>query len=539
MIQLRDYQTKMLYDIQGSQSAGNRNVLAVLPTGGGKTVIMSKNAQDTHGPACGLAHRQELVGQISIAMARMNITHNLIASKNVVKFCVAQQVKELGTSFYHHNAPFAVGGVDTLLRRADDLIQWRNQVAQWTIDEAHHVLYDNKWGKAVTLFPNARGLGFTATPVRCDRKSLHRSQGGVFDDMVVGPSMRELIDQGYLSDYRIYGPPQSMDVSRLDISKTTGDYTAPSIRKEVERSTITGDIVQHYMRIAPGKRGIVFVVDVEHSQKVAQAFRDVGIRAESVSAKTPDSVRVALIEKFGRGDIDILVNVDLFGEGFDVPAVEVVIMARPTQSYGLYVQQFGRVLRILEGKQFGVVIDHVGNVIRHGLPDAKRVWSLLSEERGTRSKVDPDVMPTTTCVECFRAYEVLSASCPYCGHKAEPESRSQPKFVDGDLIEFSPELLASLRGEIAKIDDAPTIPFSATPEIAGAIVRRHKEKQQAQEHLREAIALWAGIRRDVMFMDDSEIYRRFHRKFGIDVMSAQALKSKDAGILTTKIREDY
>lgn len=636
----------------------------------GKTAVMSSIASDAPGaPSVAIAHRQELVGQISVAMANMGVHHNLIAPKQVVQFCVSQHVKLFGQSFYNRNAPFAVAGVDTLIRRGDDIFQWRNAVTQWMTDECfpadtlvdgkpiqdirvgdmvtafdeetgefhkrkvlrtfknqmpeemieisqqcgkrihvtsnhpfwtqrgwvpagqlitsdellsksgwvnitgvcvlgffdtsefvynievdefhtyiangivvhncHHALTNNKWGKAIAMFPNARGLGFTATPIRCDRKSLAAAQGGVFHDMVIGPTMRELIDQGFLADYRIFGPPQSMDMSHVDVSKNTGEYTLPSLRKEAERSTITGDIVDHYMRIAPGKRGITFTVDVDQAVATAAAFNAAGVRAEAVSAKTPDSVRTSVIEKFARGDITQLVNVDLFGEGFDVPAVEVVSMGRPTQSYGLYIQQFGRALRPLEGKTHGILIDHVGNVKRHGLPDAPRVWSLMSEERGRRAEKDPDVVPVTTCVECFRAYEAITATCPFCGHHAEPESRGAPQFVDGDLIEFSPELLAQLRGEIEKIDGPARLPAGVNPAILGGARKNHRLRQEAQVVLRDCIAMWAGIERDVKGRGDSEIYRRFYHRFGIDILSAQGLKTADANKLTGLIRETY
>lgn len=409
------------------------------------------------------------------------------------------------------------------------------------VHNCHHVLSDNMWGKATQMFPHARGLGFTASPIRCDRKSLHAAQGGVFHDMCVGPSMRDLITDGYLCDYRIFGPPQSINVSDLTVSKTTGDYTNPSLREAAKQSTITGDIVEHYLKIAAGKRGITFTVDVDSAVRTAELFRQAGVPAEAVSAKTPDAVRNAVIDKFRNGSILQLVNVDLFGEGFDVPAVEVVSMGRPTQSLGLYMQQFGRALRTMDGKERGIVIDHVGNMKQHGLPDAVRGWKLEAENRGRRGVIrDPDVMPVTTCVSCFQAYEAVTKTCPYCGHVHEPESRSEPKFVDGDLVEFSEELLKQLRAAKDAIDsDFVPIPahLKGTAAEAGR-VRKHGEKQLAQSELREAIAWWAGVRRD-QGMEDSEIYRRFFHTFNIDILSAQGLGAKDAVELKTRVTERY
>lgn len=541
MFQLRPFQSKLEDELFQSWVDGFTATILVSPTGSGKTVLMSSTARRANEPTVAIAHRQELVQQISMAMARMGIAHNIIAAEKTIKVIISQHVREFGRSFYDTRSWLTVAGVDTLMRNAKKHTQWANTVKLWMIDECHHCLEDNKWGKAIKMFPNARGVGFTASPIRCDRKSLSATQGGVFDAMRVGPSMRELIDAGFLADYRIFGPPQSIDTSGVKISQATGDFSAPSLREAAEQSTITGDIVAHYLRIAPGKRGITFTVDVDSAVRTAQAFRDAGVSAEAVSAKTPDAVRNEVIRKFQNGTILQLVNVDLFGEGFDVPAVEVVSMGRPTQSFGLYLQQFGRALRTSDGKTHGIVIDHVGNVKRHGLPDAVRNWTLTSEESGRRSaQLDPDVMPVTTCVSCFQAYEAITKTCPYCGHVHEPESRGEPKFVDGDLIEFSEELLAELRKAASAIDsDFTPVPahLRGTP-AEGSLVRKHGEAKLAQASLRESIALWAGVRRD-RGMDDSEIYRRFYHTFNTDIATAQGLRAAEATELTTKIQERY
>jgi superfamily II DNA or RNA helicase len=188
----------------------------------------------------------------------------------------------------------------------------------------------------------------------------------------------------------------------------------------------------------------------------------------------------------------------LFGEGFDLPAIEVVSMARPTQSYSLFAQQFGRALRILEGKAVAIIIDHVGNVVqRHGLPDKPRVWTLDGRER--RSSGPSDAIPVTTCVNtdpvCTAVYERVHPCCPYCGFKPEPASRSAPAFVDGDLCELDAATLAAMRGEIERVDG----PFQAPRgqpiigQMAGA--KRHRQTQEAQAALRAGLAAFAPARR--------------------------------------------
>lgn len=532
-LKLRPYQEKLKSDVLAAWDAGARNVMAVAPTGSGKTHFKSDVIKTLGKPTCCIAHRQELVQQISESLASFGIVHNIIAPVPVIRFCAERHVKLTGRSYYNPNAPTAVAGVQTLLRRADNLKQFISRVTLWDIDEAHHVLPDNQWGKAALLFRNATGLGVTATPLRCDRKALD----GVFDHLVVGPSMRELIDQGHLSDYRIFCPPQSLDLSRVRTSEATGEYVQKELVKEAERSQIVGDVVSHYLRIAPGARGLTFTVDVHSAEVTAAAYNAAGVPAAVVTAKTPDRIRTDLLDRLARGDIKQLVNVDLFGEGMDCPALEVVSMARPTQSYGLYVQQFGRVLRTAPDKPHGIVIDHVGNVIRHGLPDRPRDWSLASPESRNARAADPDEIPLTTCVECYRPYERYRTACPYCGHKPEPSQRTAPEHVDGDLIELDPDTLAQMRGAVDRIDGDPMIPRDVPQHVALSIRRKWNERQSAQGVLRDAIAAWAGVRKYGHGESDREIQRRFYLGFGVDVVSAQTLGATEAAVLTAKIRE--
>jgi superfamily II DNA or RNA helicase len=257
------------------------------------------------------------------------------------------------------------------------------------------------------------------------------------------------------------------------------------------------------------------------------------VPAAAVSAKTPEAIRDALMEKFIAGTILQLVNVDLFGEGTDVPAVEVVSMGRPTESLGLYMQQFGRALRVLPGKSHGTIIDHVGNVARHGLPDQVRSWSLIAEERGKRRERDPEAVPVTTCPECFQAYEATTAACPFCGHRPEPEGRSRPEFVDGDLVELDEATLAAMRGTVAEID-APC-PIDVVDARTGAMRKNWARRQEAQRELRDMMAIWAGLQRN-LGRDDSEIYRRFYHAFGIDMLTAQTMGTPEAHDLLERIK---
>ena len=537
-MQLRPYQQQLKTGVNKLWDAV-RFVLAVLPTGGGKTVVFSEVIKDHNGATCAIAHRQELVSQISLALARDGVRHKIIGPNNVVKLCVAIHMAELGKSYYDPNSRHAVAGVDTLIRRTESLKVWMNSVTLWVIDEAHHLLKDNKWGKAVKLFPNAKGLGVTATPLRADGMGLGSHADGVFDDMICGPSMRELIDMGYLTDYRIFAPKtEDLDLSTVTVSKATGDYSAPKLKIAIRKSHVIGDVVAHYLKIAPGKLGVTFATDVETATDIAKAYNDAGVPAEVVSANTPDAERTEIIQRFRRRELLQLVNVDLFGEGFDLPAIEVVSMARPTQSYGLYVQQFGRACRLMDGKIHAIIIDHVGNVERHGLPDAPKVWSL--DRREKRSKGTNDAIPVTACPSCTGVYERTHSICPHCGYKAEPASRSGPEYVDGDLLELDASTLAMMRGQIEHMD-RPAVDVRAemmskyAPEVGiRTAVKRHAENQEMQEALRASISWWAGYQK-AQGRTDSESYRLFYFRFGIDIMSAQTLKRKEAETLANNI----
>jgi hypothetical protein len=377
--------------------------------------------------------------------------------------------------------------------------------------------------------------------------------------------MRELIDSGYLTDYRIFAPPSDVDYSGVTVTDS-GDYSPAKLRAAVHASDkLVGDVVSHYLRIARGKLGVTFAVDVDSATELAQGYRAAGVPAEVVSAKTPDLLRNEILKKFERRELLQLVNVDLFGEGFDLPAIEVVSMARKTASWPLYVQQFGRVLRPMlapdlaarwgdlsdegrrehieaGGKPVAIIIDHVGNVIRHGLPDAPREHSLAARER--RSEGASDAIPLRTCVNenaggegvpCASVYPRYQKCCPFCGFYPEPQSRSAPEFVDGDLYELTPEMLAAMRGKVEVIDGAPRIPQHLDGLAAAGVRKQHQARYAAQVLLREQIALWAGWEHSKGF-DDSQICRRFFHAFGVDVLSAQALGRPEAEALGVKIK---
>ena len=533
-MQLRDYQQKLNAGIHEAWQSV-RNVGAELPTGAGKTVCMGHIVKQQQRPVCAIAHRQELVSQISLALGKYGVSHNIIAPKATVRQIMQLHYAELNRSYVDPTSHVAVAGVDTIKSRRGELEQWGKRVGLWLLDECHHLLASNKWGKAVELFPNAKGLGVTATPCRADGKGLGSHADGLIDALVHGPSMRELINRGYLTDYRVFAPPSNLDLSTVDISAATGDYSKNKLRSAVAKSSIMGDVVDHYRRIASGMLGITFATDIATATDIAARFNQCGVVAEVVTSKTPLMQRCNVLRRFRQRQIMQLVNVDLFGEGFDLPAIEVVSMARPTQSYALYSQQFGRALRIMEGKTDALIIDHVNNVVRHGLPDAPRQWTLDRRQRRS-SKAGDDVIPVKVCPQCTGVFERIYTACPFCGHIPVPVDRSKPEYVDGDLTELDPSVLAEMRGEIARIDQ-PAEAVGRRMEAAGmqgaavgGAMKNHRERHEAQQALRMSIRWWAADHGDIR-----ESYRHFFFKFGVDVATAQTLGRRDALELANRI----
>jgi superfamily II DNA or RNA helicase len=620
-VNLRPYQQQLADDIHRDWDLGNRNVLGVMPTGAGKTVVLSYIVQNHNGASCVIAHRQELTSQISLALARNGIRHRILGPTKLIRMIVALHMSEIGLSLYDPSARCAVAGVDTIMSRSgtgvegdyyvqmrhdntkwlygprengywgqpfeifdfldapegtlkgkstpkdmkDELRKYAPTVTLWVTDEAHHCAANggkrNKWMKATDLFTNAKGLGVTATPCRADGAGLGRHHDGVFDSMIIGPTMRYLIDNKFLTEYRIFAPPSNLGehMSGIDTSKTTGDWNNNQVRDAVEHSSlvvnddktkIVGDVVEFYLKKFRDKLSVVFVPSVSTAKKLEKQFIDSGISAKALDGTTPDEIRNSSIRKFANREIFVLINVALFDEGFDLPAIEVVQDAYPTKSYGLFSQRFGRMLRLMEGKQFGIYSDHAGNVKLHGLPDAPRLWSLdRREKRGAGD--DGESLRSCMNEECMLVYERYLKECPYCGTRIPeptPTDRGDVEFVDGDLFELDAGTLAKMRGAIDDVDkplqDAVSEyrsglhcdEYRAVTHVK-RFAAKHEAIQTMQIALREVMAEWAGYHR-AENRDDSEIYRRFYLKYRIDWYAAMALGCDDAMTLIERVAID-
>lgn len=526
MITLRPDQQTVKQGIYSAWGEGAQCALAVATTGFGKSVVMADIALDIDrmgAPQCIIAHRKELVGQMALHIARRGIKHRVIAPKDVIADIANEQRTELGRSFVNPDARAAVAGIDTINSRSNDLQQWAANVQYVHGDEGHHYLRENKWGDGINLFTRARMSLWTACPSRADGLGLGRHAAGFVDRMILGPTMRETIDSGGITDYEIAIPDSDFEIDE-DARGKDGDFTRAKMRDASRKSRIVGDVVEEYKKLAYGKRAICFATDVETSGKIAEKFNAAGIPAFSLSGNTPSNVRREMIRRFKAGTIWVLVNVDLFDEGFDVPACEVVIMARPTASLNKYLQMIGRALRVMAGKRYGLIIDHVSNWKRHGLPDKRRLWTLDNRDKRGKTAPDPEEIPCTVCKGCSRPYEQFHPKCPYCGFEPplpDPVNRTI-QHVDGDLRLLDVNMLAQMRAatELESPASVAARVSMAAGNFAGrGAANRALEKHDAQKRLFDAIALWAGLQRS-KGRDDSESYRRFYIATGIDVLGA-------------------
>lgn len=564
MSRLRGYQQQLQAGIFEAWEAGAKVVAGVTATGSGKTVTMADTAKRCDGYGVIQAHRAELVGQLSIALAREGVRHTITASKATTRTIIDSHLEEFGHSYYDPRADWEVASVDTLIKRDSPRADKTGYVFT---DEGHHVLRGNKWGRGIEKYPNARGLLMTATPTRADGKGLGSHHDGLIDAMVLGPGLGDLMGWGYLVSYDVYSAQAAdLDISDVEIT-ASGEYNQKAAAKAVKRSRkIVGDIVYQYKDKAPNKLAIVFAADIEHARTITDAFNREGIPAALVTGDDTEEFRRTTMKRFKLRELLVLVNVDLFGEGVDVPAVEAVIMARLTASFSLYSQQIGRMLRLdispelmaawdsytPEQRHFfianspkprGNLIDHVGNIYREfkigdinyiGLPEGFKAWSL--DRRGKRrSSAADDGIPMRMCLKttCHKAYERIHDNCPYCGTAApEPAARSNMQQVDGNLFKVDGALLARLRGEIARIDGAAYVPGSLDPIAARALMIRHAERQRAQYELRQAVAHWAGL---YMHEPHNVIASRFFHVFGIDAATAMTLGATEAEKLRVAI----
>lgn len=522
-MQLRPYQQKCKADIYKHWDSGVKNVLLVLPTGTGKTKTFCSIAIDKaikaadKLPTAIMVHRKELVQQISLTLAEEGISHNIIAPRNVILGIVAAQRQVLKKQFYDYNANVTVISVDTLNARILKHEKWAKSIKLWITDEAAHLLKENKWGRAVKYFPNAIGLGVTATPERLDKRGLGSHVDGVFDAMVEGPNTRWGIENGFLCNYKI-AIPESDYRNHLRDATGDSDYSKEAMIHASNASHIVGDVVANYKKFASGKQAIVFASDIGAGQRMEKKFVEAGIKAKLLTGDSDDRVRLESLIDYRNKEIQVLINVDLFDEGLDVPGIECVIMARPTKSLSKFLQMCGRGLRPAPNKPYLILIDHVGNVKEHGLPDSRRRWSL---DRVKRRRKKINLIRICQNWECNSPYDRLLTECPYCGMKDEPKKSSgagriSPTAVDGDLVLLDPETLRELEAKVILEDPASVgqrVSHAAGTPAGLRAMANQRERIATQKELSEVIAKWAGVQRHQHGLTDRQIHKEFYIKF--------------------------
>lgn len=558
-MKLRYYQDLMYAEICRQWELGLSFVLAMAPTGAGKTPILGHAIKHHVGAACAIAHRDNLVMQLSMSLARLGVRHRVIASTKTQRAIAAEHAAELGAVYLDPGSRVGVASAQTLAKR-DDLAQWCAQVTLVVVDEGHHACKQTTWGKCIDRFthPRCRGLLPTATPGRADGKGLGRHHDGYADVMVAlvddgdklgvrvalpGESItcapaKILIREGFLTPYRVACVDSHIAEFLGDVA-ASGDWSQAQLKSAVQHSSVVGDVVQSYKQFADGKIGITFTTDVETAGQIASAYRAAGISAEVLTGETDHSVRRSIFKRLSARKLQQVVAVDVISEGTDIPAIEVVTFARPTASLGLFLQQLGRALRLMDGKEYALLIDHVGNFLRHrGGPDTPRTWTL--DRRDKRAPKVDDAIPMRVCLEptCASPYERHLDCCPYCGTPVpEPAERGAPDQVDGVLSLMDEETLARLRGETPETVDALRDRLAATglnPIYVAANAKRHRERLAVLGELRTAMESWGGIYHE-RGESDTEIQRRFWLQYGVDVASAGNLSREDADKLLTRV----
>ncbi|GKQ42944.1 DEAD/DEAH box helicase [Companilactobacillus sp. RD055328] len=383
MFELRDYQQNSINEIYQSIKKGNQSIIVQSPPRTGKTVIMAdiaRRATSIGNRVLFIVHRKEIVDQVKKTFIEQGVDMDLAT----------------------------IGMVQTITRRINTL----DEPKIIFVDEAHHVLAKS-YMRILEAFPKALRLLFTATPIRLNGDSFEE----VATDLIQGKPITELINKGFLAPVDYYAPVE-INTDKLKV-KRTGEFDEKSI-SEAFKPKIYGNAVKTFQKLANGKQAIAYTYNVASAEKLAHEFNSVGISTKAVSGNTPKEERNQIIEAYRNGDIQIVTNAELFTEGLDLPNVDCVIMLRPTQSLSLYLQFAMRSMNPRKDKT-AVIIDHVGNVNRFGLPTIDRNWTLKGSKK-SNSKQGDSIQGTTTCEYCFGTfYRKADNKCPYCGKEIKIE----------------------------------------------------------------------------------------------------------------------
>lgn len=390
---LRPYQNDVIVRLRQAYAEGYKAPCIVAPCGAGKSVMVADVAKRTTmkgNRVLFLVHRQELCQQIDETFRGWGVDMRLCQ----------------------------IGMVQTIVRRLPKI----KEPVLIITDENHHSMACS-YKRIYEYFPNARRVGVTATPVRLNGSGL----GDVNDLLIESVSTKWLIQNQYLAPFTYYSPSVA-DLTGLHSSR--GEYVTKEIEERMNKQSIHGDVIRYYNKLAADKQAICYCTSVAHSQAVAAQFCAAGIWAEHIDGSTPKKERQHIIQDFRAGRVQMLCNVDLISEGFDVPDCGAAILLRPTKSLTLYIQQSMRCMRYKEGKN-AVIIDHVGNYARFGLPDLEREWSLDSKPKKGRRKEENHIK-IRQCPKCFFTHD-YGDSCPLCGYVYPVKDRTLEEIKETKL----------------------------------------------------------------------------------------------------------
>lgn len=399
------HQTKAFDEIEYSWDNGVKSICYQLATAGGKTwiikAVVSKHSKNKKIIYI-IAHRKNLVKQLSNEIETAGIRHGLIAAN---------------TPYINYRVQ--VASLQTIIKRIDRIPEPEILI----IDEGHHCK-SKSYMKLINKWIDAKILLTTATPARLDGSPL----SDVCQKLIIGPPMRDLIDNGILCDYAYYAP-DTVDMSGVSIQR--GEYNQSEVLARVDKRTITGNAVDHYRKYADHQSAIVSCVNIIHAEHVAAEFSRAGYKAIAIHSHLQDQEIQVAINGLRNGTVEVLCQCDLLGEGIDIPGAVVLIGLRPTNSLTVFLQHMGRILRIAPGKEEAIALDCVGNWERHGLPDDPREWSLTGKI-GSNS----ESLSYKRCPECIRPVMKRVRVCPHCGYEwGETAERALPKQVEGDLVD--------------------------------------------------------------------------------------------------------
>lgn len=417
-MKLRPYQENVVNGARNAFRVGRRSVVLVVPTGGGKSAIIGAITQGlvtNNKRVLIMAHRTRLIMQLKETLTKFGIqVSHITGTRKTRLLCM-------------------LGMVETVRRRMDKLPEPDYII----VDETHHVL-SSQYLSVVNKYPNAKIIGVTATPSRTDGKGL----GEVFEEMVLGPAMKWLIDEGFLAQYRYFMVPSHIDLDQIKRDAKTGDYNEKDAASAVRKSHIVGDAIGHYKQYVDGKTGIVFCTGIDHAKEVAQEFNDAGIPSAAIDGTMDDKEQDRLMRSLAAGSIKLLMSADLIGEGVDVPSINCVFMLRPTESVVIFLQQAGRVLRLKEDGSYAYIFDHVQNAKRHGLPCDPRTWTL------EMPKKKENEIKTVQCQKCQRVFNAFTAKndaalscadsvCPIKNGISRPVQERVVEVIDENLVEVN------------------------------------------------------------------------------------------------------